>query len=449
MKFKEEKHVKFYLRSSDKDTSNIRAVLNYPLGRAEITTNLHISPDKWDAKKMRTKANTIHKHEGENITGRQFDKILEKIAVRLSSTYNAMIRERNGRAPSGKDVVEKYREDEAFHHTDSIFSNNDFFYHWESFTADGMSGRLIRDNGKGEAWHPETLRKHNNAKWHLEGLYPNLTLAEFSTNILSDLIEDLVNKNLKNTTIEKIIKSLKLYTKYLARKEYISPEIINELKQFRMGLKQVDQRKRIHQNNLALTRNELLQVIDVIIPTEKNYLKRAKDCLIFQCYTGLRYSDVKKLNEHHLLLDAGRWGAIDIYSTKGKKQLYIPLNKPAREIIDKYLPTYESSIDPGILPVPSNQKYNTYIKELLKLAKINDPVTIISYTGRNAIEMRGPKHDFITSHVGRKTFINILLNEGKSIEVVAALTGDSINVLYEHYRALSKDDLFDAIEGFR
>jgi len=55
----------------------------------------------------------------------------------------------------------------------------------------------------------------------------------------------------------------------------------------------------------------------------------------------------------------------------------------------------------------SNQKFNKYIKELCKLAGINDPIEIIRYKGAAKQSNIYRKHEIISAHTGRKTFATL------------------------------------------
>lgn len=73
----------------------------------------------------------------------------------------------------------------------------------------------------------------------------------------------------------------------------------------------------------------------------------------------------------------------------------------------------------------SNQKMNTYIKELGKLAGINTPIRITQYRGNERIDNVYPKYELLCTHTGRKTFICKALSLGIAPNVVMKWTGHS------------------------
>lgn len=448
MKKLDEKNVKFYLRNRGNITY-IRAVISFDRKQVEVFPGVHVDPKKliegMPGGMVKAKANTIHRHNGETISAKEFDQLIESCATKLSNSYNRAFQENNGKFPDPKRVKELfYKEDKTL--TIKPEGSNSFLFFWDAFTADGNAGKIEHDGGKEPApWSPETLRKYGNAKWHLESFNKGLLLKDFSISVLNDFVSYLVKANLQNPTIEKIYKCTKVYIKWLANKEYIDPEIKKELRSFRLGLKKISEKQALLQNNIALTYDELMKVHKHKIPKEKEYLKRTRDVFVFQCLTGLRYSDLEQLTKNHLQPDKGKHGSIEFFSVKGQKKILVPLNSIARNIANRY----QRSKGEKLLPVISNQKYNTYLKELGKAAELKEWTRQISFRGTKQTTLEGPKHEFITSHVARKTFINIGFDLGLRPEIVATIVGASLPVIMKHYRAVKDQDLFKAMQVFK
>ena len=89
-------------------------------------------------------------------------------------------------------------------------------------------------------------------------------------------------------------------------------------------------------------------------------LERVRDLYLFACYTGLTYQDVKAMRDSHVItaMDGTRW--LSIYRPLTSKPLRIPLLETACQIIDKY----RDDTTTALLPVPSVQKVNAYLKEI-------------------------------------------------------------------------------------
>lgn len=137
-------------------------------------------------------------------------------------------------------------------------------------------------------------------------------------------------------------------------------------------------------------------------------LEQVRDMFVFCCYTGLPYQEMSVLNQKHLVnkFDGKLW--IDMFRQKTKRQFSIPLLPKAISIIEKY------QDDKRLLPVISNQKFNSYLKEIAEIIGIEKK---------------------LTHHIARKTFATtVLLYNDVPIEVVSELLGHSkISTTQEHY----------------
>lgn len=174
-----------------------------------------------------------------------------------------------------------------------------------------------------------------------------------------------------------------------------------------------------------------------IIYLDENELKRiyeleglsqtaeyVKDNFCFACYTGLRFSDLSKLEHENFKGDY-----IEIRTEKTKSLLRIPLTYYSKRILKKYVNQFQGSPLP---PVLSNQKTNEHLKLIAKLAKIDEPISLVKYNGAIKININEPKYSLITTHTARRTFVTLCLEKGMRAEVVMELTG------HKDYRTFKK-----------
>ena len=192
---------------------------------------------------------------------------------------------------------------------------------------------------------------------------------------------------------------------------------------------------------IFLTREELKKLQEHRIPATKQYLERVRDVFLFCCFTGLRYSDVYNLKRSDV-----KKNHIEITTVKTADSLIIELNDKSRAILDKYKKiAFENN---KVLPVITNQKMNEYLQELAKLAKINDNVRETYYKGNERIDIVKPKHQLITTHVGRRTFICNALALGIPPQVVMKWTGHSDYKAMKPYIDIADDIKIDAMSKF-
>jgi integrase len=140
-----------------------------------------------------------------------------------------------------------------------------------------------------------------------------------------------------------------------------------------------------------------------------------KDYFCFECFTGLRFSDISKLENNNIKGDF-----IEIKTQKTRETLFVPLNAFAKEIIEKYKGQFDSRPIP---PTLSNQKSNDNIKDIAEIAGVTETLIIEKFSGSNRIVHKKPKCDFITTHTGRKTFITLSHERGMPIEMIMKITG--------------------------
>ena len=94
---------------------------------------------------------------------------------------------------------------------------------------------------------------------------------------------------------------------------------------FRPKLK--DTQKKI----IFLTWEELTKLREFEIPPAKQSLDRVRDVFLFQCFTGLRYSDVYNLRRSDIKEDH-----IEVTTIKTSDSLVIELNEYSKAILEKY-----------------------------------------------------------------------------------------------------------------
>ena len=118
----------------------------------------------------------------------------------------------------------------------------------------------------------------------------------------------------------------------------------------------------------------------------------------------------------------GAEGVIRVVTQKTADPLTIPLNRYAREIIARTLPSPSSGL---LLPVISNQNSNYQLKDAAMLAQLDRPVSEVYYVGSERLERTSLAWEVITTHWARRTFVVNALRLGIPAEVVMKFTGHS------------------------
>ena len=234
-----------------------------------------------------------------------------------------------------------------------------------------------------------------------------MRFEKFNEEYISSYQKFLEDKDHKNSTISKELAALKWFLKWAKRKGY------NKFSEFELFKPKI---KNIQKKIIFLNQSELKKLREFEIPEENKNLEKIRDIFLFQCFTGLRYSDVFNLKKANI-----RENYIEVTTLKTSENLIIELNKLSKNILERY----KDIEGEKALPVISNQKMNDYLKELAELAGINDLVTTTYYKGNVRFEEITPKYALLGTHAGRRTFVCNALSLGIPPNVVMKWTGHS------------------------
>ncbi|WP_316848653.1 site-specific integrase, partial [Pedobacter psychrodurus] len=110
-------------------------------------------------------------------------------------------------------------------------------------------------------------------------------------------------------------------------------------------------------------------------PMVSERLEQVRDIFLFCCFTGLSYIDVKQLRETDIVLgiDGEYW--ISIKRQKTNVPSRIPLLPRATALIERYKNHTARQVTGMIFPVCSNQKINSYLKEISDVCGIRKQIT--------------------------------------------------------------------------
>lgn len=224
----------------------------------------------------------------------------------------------------------------------------------------------------------------------------------------------LTTLNYSPNTIGRHIKHLKAIM-HQAREEghHKNTEIDN--KAFRILTKKVD--------NIYLSEEELQKMYKLDLSHKPNY-NLARDVFLVGCYTAQRYSDYSRINKNSI-----KGNFIELIQKKTQEKVIIPIRPQLREILEKYDYT---------LPKSYEQKVNKYIKEVGKLAGIDEIIETENTRGGLIVKANTPKHDLIKTHTARRSgATNMYLAGIPSIDIMK-ITGHKTESEFLKYIKVSK-----------
>ena len=400
----------------------IRMRVNFASKRIEFTTGYRIDAAKWDTDKQRVRNGCTKKLKqsaseiNASLLGyyTEVQEIFKKFEVeeimptpeQIKEAFNAL----------HKPIEEEIKPRKS--------TPNAFYKVFDEF---------VRDCGQQNDWTDSTYEKFAAVKNHLMNFRDGLTFDFFDEKGLNDYVTYLRDvKEMRNSTIGKQLSFLKWFLRWAFKKDVHQN---NAYDSYKPKLKSTQ--KKI----IFLAWEELNKLREFEIPAAKQALDRVRDVFLFQCFTGLRYSDVFNLRRSDIKGDH-----IEVTTVKTSDSLIIELNKHSKAILDKYKDV--AFEDDKVLPVITNQKMNDYLKELAELAGIDEPVRQTYYRGNERIDEVTPKYALLGTHAGRRTFICNALALGIPPQVVMKWTGHSDYKAMKPYIDIADDIKANAMSKF-
>ena len=340
--------------------------------RVDQTVKRKIEVASWDSKAQRAK--------GRSEASRILNNYLDDISNRIYRTYNLMMEAGEEITSSGLIDRMDGKKRKAYHLL-KVFDENNRLSKLEEGTK--YSKSTVRQYHTTRSRLASFIKNEYN-KDDIDLLELNVLFIRRFENFLriTYLIDD-------NTTV-KYLKQLKKVVHFAMGLGYLDKDPFFG---YKTGFKET--------NRGFLTREELERIEQKRFNIER--LDRVRDVFVFASYTGLSYSDLKKLTIESITkgIDGGDW--IIYEREKTGIRASVPLLPQAISIIEKYKKDPECIADNKLLPIRSNQKLNSYLTEIAELCEVK-------------------KH--ITMHLARHTFsCSVTLTNGVPIETVSKMLG--------------------------
>ena len=228
--------------------------------------------------------------------------------------------------------------------------------------------------------HLETYSKLHSFSFEFDGINPEWR---------NSFIKYLQNQGLGKNTEGKHIKIVKIFMNE-ATERNLNSNLSFRSKSFSKPHEDV--------HKIFVTMEEIGKLASVDLKDDK--LKDiVRDYFIISCLTSLRYSDFVNIRPEHI-----KENTIQMTTQKTSEPVIIPIASLVRKVFEKY--NY-------ILPkAPCNQVFNRTLKEVGKLAELNEITTISKTIGGVKQKQAYKKYQLLTSHTGRRSMISNCIIEG-------------------------------------
>lgn len=386
--------------SSNPDNAPIYVEITFNSQRARFYPGFNVASSQWDKETQ----SVIRKQNGKiytNACGQTAETInayLVRVRVAVDKVFERY--EYESKTPHPQSLLDDIRAELDGTKKD-IEQRKDIFAYFDQFIK-------LRQNVRAETRIKNYVTRLNFLKEYGKFRYfedfTKLNIDQFVNYMITD-------KKFNNTYILKILQDIKVFLKWATDNGF------NKFSEYEHYVPDMRGFKPSRTANVfALTTGELMQIYNLDIT--KDYLRRVRDVFCFSAFTSLRYSDVHGLKWSNIHDDA-----IHIVMQKTSAPVVIPLNKYTRELIERYKPFRGIYKDDRVFPVVSNQKTNQYLKELGKLAKLDRPVVYYSWTGNQQNVETLHAYELLSTHVGRKTFVSMMAEQGVPDYVIREFTG--------------------------
>ena len=338
--------------------------------KQQFSTGLNLTPELWDVESQRAKGYSIEIQ----LLNRQLQEIYSELIRIEKQLYD------EGCTISIEEIYARYRNKSTEHTLFEIYKE-----------------RLRKMEALvGKEYTPATLKKFKEVYAHVQEYVAerfgvkDIPLKQLGYTFIKQYEEFLLERGLKPITINKIIQRLRQMITYALRCNYIQRDPF-------VDYKPLKERKQL----VFLTQDELDKLEGYHFSQER--LEQVKNIYLFSVYTGLAYNEAVNLRHDHISrgFDGRNW--ITLTRQKTDREFSVPLLPQAEKLIGILA---ESRVNDGyVLPRISNQKINSYLKEIAEIVGI---------------------HKKLTHHTARKTFAStVLLYHDVPIEVVSMLLGHS------------------------
>ena len=373
-------------------------------------TNIFIEEKYWDSKteQISAKRYVMQQEFRDNLI--KLNDNLNKLTTAVQTSFNDLDK-KTITADWLKDVIDRHNFPEKYKPIVDVPKEDTLLDLVSKFIKDAPNRKHLET---GRKLAVRSIVKYNATEKHLKAFAKeqkknDFKLSEIDKTFYEKFVSYLQSKEFTQNTVGKHIQVLKTMLCDVKVN-------INDYSQFKSFTEDTD--------TIYLNETELQQLKDTNLPP---YLERVRDCFLLLAWTGSRYSDLDKIGKTDI-----KDGYITFRQQKTNNKVVIPLHPVVAEILEKY--DYN-------LPEPiTNQKFNEYIKEACKRAKINSIETMTRTEGGKLITTTFEKHEGVTSHTGRRSFATNMYKRGLQSYMIMSVTGHKTEKSFLKYIKVKQNE---------
>lgn len=391
----------FYLNNKADNEGNRNILLYFSFNgiRVPVSTNETIQEKAWNANTQRVRTSYS---QSKSINDR-----LDDIAEKVKKMFRADFREV---APRREVVKEKIQH---IVNPRQEVGSNDFIAFAEQYEKNTNKKKETKKNYVQSINHLKAYKIHSvNFKRR------PLTFNDINLNFYNEFYAYLEKKvGLAKNSIGTHMKVIKVFMKEGFERN-LHTNVSFKLSGFKVVTEETDAP--------YLNTEELKKIYELDLSGSAKY-DRIRDLFIVGCWTGLRYSDWSQVHKGTVYNN----DYLRLKTVKGDRIVVIPLHRYVKKILEKY--------DYNLPPVISNQKLNDYLKEISKMAIIDDKVSNSMTKGGIRVSITNEKWEKVSTHTARRSFAtNMYIMNVPSLTIMA-ITGHKTEKAFLRYIKVSPE----------
>ena len=318
--------------------------------------------------------------------------------------------------PSQEDIKNFIYEDKhpkpLKNHSDSGYPEN--FSDFIDFYIEEKSKLIV---GKQKPISIRSVQRYRQIQQKVNKYYPKLKITEIDDDFRDSYSSLMLKLDYKQSFIIKELSFIKMFCRFANKKLDVSKDVLY------WEFVDTDKNKFL---DPIFSFEEINLLKNTTMPHD--YLDNARDWLLISCYTGQRVSDLLKMNSSLIIEDE----FYTVHQQKGQKDVTIWLMPDVIDILNKRGGEFPRKI--------SSQRYNEYIKQVCRIAGIDEVMKGGKQINNRKVIGDYPKHELITSHIGRRTFVSLFqpLLGNENTRTQTGHTTDKMLVLYNKTQAIDK-----------
>lgn len=409
---------KFYIRDSKDYNKKVLIYLSftYQYRRLRLSTGISIQSKYWNQKEQFARSIRGFVEDADRI-----NLELRRIRMTMQDAYDDFRKKNVNPEP------EELRDAFLRKLNPVLVEENkepDFWEEYEKY-IESSKGRVVDDvlkDYRSLAKHLKGFQKSTRTKINFHSFNYQF-YQKFVRYLTYDAVKPDGEKGLSTNTVGKQIKNLKAFLNHCFKLEIIERF---DLSSFKTLTEESDA--------IYLTEKEIEKIYHTDL---SNYpeLEESRDLLVLGCQVGLRSSDLFRLRPE--MLQENR---IHIRMKKSGKNVVIPLQPVAKEIVQKY---------DGDFPNKNNKStFNTDLKKIGELAGIDDDVVYTYKRGNTKEDRVYKKYELISSHTCRRSFCTNQYLKGVPSVLLMKISGHRTEKAFLRYIKIDEEMAAQKISEF-